>query len=313
MKSFAIKPARVLVVDDEKDFIEPIVFWLESKGYEVATASNGKQALQSIRDDKPDIVFLDIQMPEMDGLETLKRIRSAHKKLPVVIITAAHQDTRHFAEAKKLGIAGFFPKQSELNKLIQIIETTLRTHSNLGGVSVKAITATAVLSLALAASALAAEPLRAQAVLRDKEGNRVGTAALEEVSGGVRIRLEVSQLPPGKHAMHIHASAQCDAPDFKSAGPHFNPAGKRHGRENPEGPHAGDLPDLEVKEDGTGVIETVAAGVTLSGEGENSLFHPGGTSLMVHASPDDNKTDPAGNAGDRIACGSILRLPLENT
>ena len=160
-------------------------------------------------------------------------------------------------------------------------------------------------SLLVAGTCFAAAAEKAKAVLVNAKGEEVGAASLEEVPGGVKITLRVSKLPPGRHALHIHSAALCDAPDFKSAGPHFNPAHKKHGRENPEGPHAGDLPDIEVGQDGTGALETVVAGVTLSGAGETSLFHPGGTSLVLHASQDDNKTDPSGNSGDRIACGAI--------
>ncbi len=303
-----MKPTRVLVVDDAADFLEPVVFWLESKGYEVATAPNGKLALESIKNNRPDIVFLDIQMPELDGMETLKQIRASYNKLPVVIVTAAHQDSKSFATATQLGVAGFFPKQSSLTKLIQIIETTLRTHSKLGGTTLKTLLAVISFSLLAVTLSCAAEPLKAKAVLHNVKGEQVGSATLEETPGGVRLKLSVSKLPPGAHAVHIHASAKCDGPDFKSAGPHFNPAHKKHGRKNPEGPHAGDLPDLQAGPDGTDVMEAVVSGVTLAGEGENSLFHPGGTSIVLHASADDNQTDPSGNSGDRIACGPITRL-----
>ena len=147
----------------------------------------------------------------------------------------------------------------------------------------------------------------AKAVLVDAKGEKVGTAAFEEVPGGVKIRLNVSRLSPGSHAVHIHAVGKCDPPDFKSAGPHFNPFHKKHGWESPEGHHAGDLPGLQVAEDGTGALEAMMAGVTLTGEGEASLFHPGGTAAVIHAKADDNKTDPSGNSGDRIACGVITR------
>ena len=147
----------------------------------------------------------------------------------------------------------------------------------------------------------------AKAALVNAKGERVGTAEFKEVTDGVQVSLEISKLPPGRHAFHIHSVGKCDDPDFKTAGPHFNPYNKKHGRENLEGPHAGDLPDIQVGPDGTGSLQTVVEDVTLYGEGEDSLFHPGGTSVVVHASPDDNKTDPAGNAGERIACGAITR------
>ena len=150
----------------------------------------------------------------------------------------------------------------------------------------------------------AAEPA-ARAFLVNAQGERIGEAMFEETPSGVKVSLKVSKLTPGPHAFHIHSVGSCQPPDFKSAGPHFNPTRKKHGRQNPEGPHAGDLPDLRVGKDGTGKTEILVTGVTLSGAAENSLFHPGGTALVIHASPDDNKTDPAGSAGDRIACGII--------
>lgn len=166
----------------------------------------------------------------------------------------------------------------------------------------------------LAAGVASAEPLvemkpKAKATLVNAEGKEVGTALFEEIPGGLRLSLKVSNFPPGFHAFHVHSVGLCEPPDFKSAGPHFNPFHKKHGRQNPEGPHAGDLQDLYVGKDGTGDLDALVPALTLSGEGENSLFHPGGTALVIHASPDDNKTDPAGNAGDRIACGVVTRIP----
>lgn len=151
-----------------------------------------------------------------------------------------------------------------------------------------------------------ADPMKANAKLVDAQGESVGTAELTESPGGVRIRLELSRLPPGVHAFHIHSVDRCDPPDFKSAGPHFNPHGKEHGMKNPKGAHAGDLPNLVVGPDGALSMEILAAGVTL-GEGPTSLFDADGSSLVIHADPDDNQTDPAGNAGARIACGGLAR------
>ncbi len=147
-------------------------------------------------------------------------------------------------------------------------------------------------------------PKRARAEIVDAKGNKIGSAYLNDVGTGVMITLEASQLSPGVHAFHIHENGKAEPPDFKSAGGHFNPAGKKHGKDNPDGSHAGDLPNITVKENGSVRVETVAAGVTL-GAGENSLLKEGGTSLVIHASEDDNKTDPSGNAGARIACGVI--------
>ncbi len=159
-------------------------------------------------------------------------------------------------------------------------------------------------------TALAAPPGHVlKAMLVDAQGQNVGEAALEQMPDGVRIQLKVSRLSPGVHAFHIHAVGKCEGPDFKSAGGHFNPYGKKHGHKNPEGAHAGDLPNITVGADGTGTAEGVASGVTL-GPGENSLFHEGGTALVIHANADDEVTDPAGNAGDRVACGVIKPLEI---
>lgn len=146
----------------------------------------------------------------------------------------------------------------------------------------------------------------AKATLVNAQGQTVGTATLEGASDGVRIHLSLLHLPPGAHGFHIHSVGKCDPPDFQSAGGHFNPHGKKHGAKNPQGAHAGDLPNLVIGPDGTAAVEVLASGVTL-GEGDHSLFHSGGTSLVIHANPDDDLTDPAGNSGARIACGIIER------
>ena len=146
----------------------------------------------------------------------------------------------------------------------------------------------------------------AKADLADSRGKKVGTAELTQTPDGVRIALTVSELAAGQHAFHIHNVGKCEGPDFKSAGAHFNPYNKKHGLKNPEGPHAGDMENIEVGSDGTGTAEIVNKQVTLA-DGPNSLFHEGGTAIVIHASPDDNMSDPAGNAGARIACGVITR------
>lgn len=122
---------HVLLVDDEQDFLEPVAFWLNSKGYRVTTAANGQEALDQIAQQPPDIVFLDIHMPILDGMQTLERIRRTHKDLPVIIVTAVYQDQENFATANKLGISGFFPKQSSLSDLTRIIEISLKAHAKL--------------------------------------------------------------------------------------------------------------------------------------------------------------------------------------
>jgi len=147
---------------------------------------------------------------------------------------------------------------------------------------------------------------RATATMINAEGKTVGTATLTPtVRGtGVLINITLNGLPAGTHALHIHSVGKCDTPDFTSAGGHFNPGMKEHGTANPKGAHAGDLPNVEFLARGDDYVSVAVGGVTLA-PGPNSLFHPGGTALVIHASPDDNKTDPSGNAGARIACGGI--------
>jgi Cu-Zn family superoxide dismutase len=147
-------------------------------------------------------------------------------------------------------------------------------------------------------------PKSAHATIVNAQGQDIGSATLKSTSNGVRISVKVSDLPPGTHAFHIHAVGKCEGPDFKSAGGHFNPEGKMHGTLNPAGPHAGDLPNFTVGANGKAQFTVVAKSVTL-GDGSNSLFHEGGTSLVIHEKADDYKTDPSGNAGTRIACGVI--------
>ena len=164
------------------------------------------------------------------------------------------------------------------------------------------------LGILLFASALygQAAAKKAKADLINAKGEHVGRATFAESNKGVKLTVNVSNLPAGVHGFHIHTVGKCDPPDFKSAGAHFNPEGKKHGLLNPEGHHAGDLENLTAGANGKANVKVVISGVTL-GEGANSLFHPEGTALVIHANPDDGKTDPAGNAGARMACGVITR------
>ena len=147
----------------------------------------------------------------------------------------------------------------------------------------------------------------AKATLMNTQGQKVGEAKLTQTAEGVKIDLAVENLPPGVHAFHIHEKGDCLSHDFTSAGGHFNPFGKHHGLKNPQGPHAGDLPNLTVGPDGRATVSVVAKLVTLKEGEKNSLFQPGGTSLVIHEKADDNMSDPAGNAGARIACGAITK------
>ena len=149
--------------------------------------------------------------------------------------------------------------------------------------------------------------LQGEAVLKDKAGQQVGLATFAESSEGARIEVTGVGLPPGSKGIHIHAVGKCDPPDFVSAGAHFNPAAKKHGRLNPDGAHAGDLPNLMVTSAGVARLDVTTKAVTLKEGAPASLFGPAGTSLVIHAGPDDEKTDPTGNSGGRIACGIITR------
>ena len=164
-----------------------------------------------------------------------------------------------------------------------------------------AASAAALLSAA-AASPAAAETL-ANAQLKDASGKAIGDVDLVQSPAGVLIKLQLKGIAPGEHAFHIHAVGKCEAP-FESAGPHFNPSGHKHGMLSGEG-HAGDMPNLHVPQSGELSVEVLNAAVTLDKGKPNSLFDNDGSSLVIHAKADDYKTDPAGNAGDRIACGVI--------
>lgn len=144
----------------------------------------------------------------------------------------------------------------------------------------------------------------AKATLKDQKGAEVGSVVLTQMPAGVLVKVSLKGLTAGERAFHIHAVGRCEAP-FTSAGGHFNPGGKKHGIMVGEGHHAGDMPNLHVPANGQLDIEILNTAITLAKGPPNSVFHAGGTAVVIHAGKDDYKSDPAGNAGDRIACGVI--------
>jgi Cu-Zn family superoxide dismutase len=167
------------------------------------------------------------------------------------------------------------------------------------------ITALGATAVAVLLAIGVAHAQNARAELKDANGTTIGEATLEQKGDSVRIAATFTGLPAGSHAFHIHEVGKCEPP-FETAGGHFNPTGKQHGKDNAQGPHAGDLPNVEATSSGRAKVQATARGVALEG-GTNALLDADGAALIVHEKADDYKTDPAGGAGKRIACGVVRR------
>lgn len=154
-----------------------------------------------------------------------------------------------------------------------------------------------------AAAAPAPAPAGATAAVVDAAGHALGTLTLTDATGGITVSGTLKGLTPGDHGIHIHTVGMCDAPAFTTAGGHWNPTTKMHGKDNPAGPHLGDLMMITAGADSSATVQLTTMGGSL--HGDNMLMDADGAAVVVHAKADDYKTDPSGNSGDRIACGIV--------
>lgn len=151
-------------------------------------------------------------------------------------------------------------------------------------------------------------PSAGRATVRNSSGATVGVLLLENTASGVRIRGALISLPPGSHGIHVHTVGKCDPAEFSTAGGHLNPSAAHHGLENPAGPHAGDLPNITTAPSGEAVVDLTTPRVSLTATGTGALFDADGSAIVIHAAADDQRTDPGGNSGARIACAVIERI-----
>jgi superoxide dismutase, Cu-Zn family len=154
-----------------------------------------------------------------------------------------------------------------------------------------------------AVSSMAGATGGASATVRDASGRELGALMLADGTGGITLSGTLRGLPPGDHGIHIHTMGACEAPGFTTAGGHWNPTSKMHGSQNPQGPHFGDLMNITVGADSSATVQLTTMGGTLLGA--DMLMDTDGAAVVVHAGPDDYKTDPSGNSGDRVACGVV--------
>lgn len=159
-------------------------------------------------------------------------------------------------------------------------------------------------ALTMGSGTALAQDSGATAQIEDAQGNIIGTAGFTEGAGGVVVSVQAQGLAPGEHGIHLHETGACDPPAFESAGGHINPTGAQHGLENPEGPHAGDLPGISVADDGAAAYEATTDRVSLY-RGDSALLDADGSAIVIHAGADDQATDPTGDSGDRVACGVV--------